>query len=402
MSAARSSRCSTRLLSRSRDSTSRTVRSGPGRGLLGHQVAQRGVAVLVDGGVEADVLAAPRHQVEDPVDVHAELGGDLRRVGVAAELALEGAAGAADLVELLDHVHGQPHDAGLLRDAAGDRLAHPPGGVGRELVALGVVELLDRADQAGVALLDQVEHRHLGAAVLAGDRDDQAQVGGDERVDGLAALLGEPLELLLGGRTSGRRPSCGRRGPRRGGARPSGRPRSSWRARPRRRRRGGGCGRSRRGRGRRCRGPRSRGSDRCGTCCHGTPSSSCRWTAPLRPHTCCTTSTVTRGFPGQTLDLSPGTTCERPAELPSCENSQGLLRAGPRRPTAPERLGQPHPVEDPGERERPVVPGLVAARDAAVPGRHLGAQQDVRAVRPRSPAAGRPTWRARRRAPGCR
>ncbi len=59
------------------DVEDRQVRAG--RGLLGHQVAQRGVAVLVDGGVEADVLAAPRHQVEDPVDVHAELGGDLLR-----------------------------------------------------------------------------------------------------------------------------------------------------------------------------------------------------------------------------------------------------------------------------------------------------------------------------------
>ena len=178
---------------------------------------------------------------------------------VAAELALERAAGAADLVELLDHVHRQPDDAGLLGDAAGDRLAYPPGRVGRELVALGVVELLDRADQAGVALLDQVEHRHLGAAVLAGDRDDQPQVGGDERVDGLAALLGEPLELLLGGAHRARRPSCGPRGPRPAGARPAGRPRWSWRARPRWRRRAGGCARSRRGTGRRCRGPRSRG-----------------------------------------------------------------------------------------------------------------------------------------------
>ena len=81
----------------------------------------------------------------------------------------------------------------------GDRLADPPGRVGGELVALGVVELLDRADQAGVALLDQVEHGHLAAAVLAGDRDDEAEVGVDEPLHGALALLDEPLQLGLGG-----------------------------------------------------------------------------------------------------------------------------------------------------------------------------------------------------------
>ncbi len=40
-----------------------------------------------------------------------------------------------------------------------------------------VVELLDRPDQAHVALLDQVQEGHAAADVLLGDRDDQAQVG---------------------------------------------------------------------------------------------------------------------------------------------------------------------------------------------------------------------------------
>ena len=145
------------------------------------------------------MLAAPRHQVQDPVEGHVELGGDLLRLRVTAELPLQGAARGADLVELLDDVHGKPDDPGLLRDAAGDRLAHPPGGVGGELVPLGVVELLDRADQAGVALLHQVQHRHLGTAVLAGDRDHQPQVRLDEPLDGALALLGEPDELVLVG-----------------------------------------------------------------------------------------------------------------------------------------------------------------------------------------------------------
>ena len=58
-------------------------------GLLRDQVAQGGVAVLVDRGVQADVLPAPGHQVDDPVEVHAELDGDLLRLRVAAQASRE-------------------------------------------------------------------------------------------------------------------------------------------------------------------------------------------------------------------------------------------------------------------------------------------------------------------------
>src|SRR5205814_8408625 len=62
------------------------------------------------------------------------------------------------------------------------RLADPPGGVGGELEATAPVEFLDRADQAEVALLDQVEQREATARVALGDRDDEAQVGLHQRV----------------------------------------------------------------------------------------------------------------------------------------------------------------------------------------------------------------------------
>ena len=62
-----------------------------------------------------------------------------------------------DLVQLLDHVDGDPDRARLVGDGPGHSLADPPGRIGRELVALAVVELLDGADQAERALLDQVE-----------------------------------------------------------------------------------------------------------------------------------------------------------------------------------------------------------------------------------------------------
>ena len=61
-----------------------------------------------------------------------------------------------ELVDDLDHVHGDADGARLVRHRARDRLPDPPGGVGRELKALAVVELLNRLDEAEVPLLNQV------------------------------------------------------------------------------------------------------------------------------------------------------------------------------------------------------------------------------------------------------
>ena len=92
--------------------------------------------------------------------------------------------------------------AGLIGERAGDRLADPPRGVGGELEALAVVELLRRPDQPERPLLDQVEEGQPLVAVVLGDRDDEAQVGLDHALLGLpvAALdrLGE-LDFLGGG-----------------------------------------------------------------------------------------------------------------------------------------------------------------------------------------------------------
>src|SRR5262249_42733140 len=113
-----------------------------------------------------------------PRDVHAL--GDLFRRWLAGELLNKLARGADQLVDGLDHVHRNADGAGLVGDGAGDGLADPPGGVGRELVAAAILELVHGLHEADVAFLDEVEELQAAVGVLLGGGDDQAQVGLDE------------------------------------------------------------------------------------------------------------------------------------------------------------------------------------------------------------------------------
>ena len=91
-------------------------------------------------------------------------------------------------------MHGNADGPGLVRDGPGDRLPDPPGGVRGELVPLGVIELLHRADQPEVALLDQVQEDQAAPDVPLRDRHDQPEVRLDEpllRPDPVGAELGE-------------------------------------------------------------------------------------------------------------------------------------------------------------------------------------------------------------------
>ena len=119
-----------------------------------------------------------------------------------AELLQELTGDADDLVDRLDHVHGDADRARLVGDGAGDGLPDPPRGIGGELVALRVVELLDGLDQTEVALLNEVEKQHAAPDVALGDRHDQTQVRLGHAALGLLIALGHALGqllLLLGG-----------------------------------------------------------------------------------------------------------------------------------------------------------------------------------------------------------
>src|SRR3954453_18015745 len=163
------------------------------------EVAELAVALVADGLVEADrlpgVLLDLQHLVRG--DVH--LLGQLLRGGLAPEVLEQLALDAAELVDHLDHVHRDADGTGLVGHRAGDRLADPPGGVGGELVALGVVELLHRADQTEVALLDEVQEGHAAAGVALGEGHHEPEVGLDELALGDLPVALDQVELAADG-----------------------------------------------------------------------------------------------------------------------------------------------------------------------------------------------------------
>ncbi len=122
--------------------------------------------------------------------------GDLVGRRLAAQFLDEEAADARELVDRLDHVDRDADRARLVGDGARDRLPDPPCGVGRELVAALVLELVHGAHQADVALLDQVQELQAAVRVLLRDGDDEAQVGLDDLHLGLVRDLLARLDLL--------------------------------------------------------------------------------------------------------------------------------------------------------------------------------------------------------------
>jgi hypothetical protein len=153
------------------------------------EVAKRMFAVLAHWRIERD--RAPR-RIEHPLDALdrlAQRGGDLLRCRLTLHRLLELVRGALDLADRLAHMHRQSDRPPLLGDRAGDGLADPPCRIGGETVAFGGVELLDRAHQADVALLDEIQQGQTAPDVFLGDRDDQPQVGLDQVLPGLAPAL---------------------------------------------------------------------------------------------------------------------------------------------------------------------------------------------------------------------
>src|SRR5216684_3864208 len=154
------------------------------------EVAKMRIFLLADRRFERDRLLRDLEDLPDLADGDVHPFGDFFGGRLAAELLHEGAGGADQFVDRLDHVHRDADRARLVGNRARDRLPDPPRGVGRELVAAAVLELVHRFHEADVAFLNQVEELQAAVGVFLGDGHDEAEVGFDEL---FLRLLGLPL-----------------------------------------------------------------------------------------------------------------------------------------------------------------------------------------------------------------
>ena len=101
----------------------------------------------------------------------------------ALVLLLEAGERLVDLVQRAYLVERQAHDARLLGQSLEDRLTDPPHGIGDELEAAGLVELLGGLDQPEVALVNQVGEAQSLILVLLGYGHHETQVGFGELLE---------------------------------------------------------------------------------------------------------------------------------------------------------------------------------------------------------------------------
>lgn len=161
-----------------------------------------GGAVFINSGVEGGGAECGGFEGGDFGDGEAEFFGELIVCGFAAELFGHLEGDAADFGDFVHEVDGEADGFALVGEGALDGLFDPPGGVGAEFAAFAGVEALDGFDEADVAFGDEVEEGHAEVGVIAGDFDDEAEVGADHDLLGLGVALADTIgegDFLLDG-----------------------------------------------------------------------------------------------------------------------------------------------------------------------------------------------------------
>src|SRR6266567_8932787 len=151
------------------------IRRRQGRVIL-DEIAEMTIIFLADRRLQAHRFLADLDDLPHFLSSNIHLLSNLFGRWFAPKILQQAAADANQAVDRLHHVHGDTNRASLIRARATTGLADPPGSVRAELVALGIVKLLYRSDQADIALLDQIQQAHATADVLFRHTDDETQI----------------------------------------------------------------------------------------------------------------------------------------------------------------------------------------------------------------------------------
>src|SRR2546425_301423 len=162
---------------------------GSQRRVVLDEVAQVAIILLTDGRFQAHRLLTDFDDLAHLLRTDLHLLGNLLGRGFAPQVLQQAAADADQTIDRLYHMDRYTNRASLIRDSTSNSLADPPCGIRAELVALGVVELLDSPDQTDVTFLDQVQQAHTAANILFRYTDNQAQVSLGQTALGLLAII---------------------------------------------------------------------------------------------------------------------------------------------------------------------------------------------------------------------
>src|SRR5215510_2501348 len=149
------------------------------------------VFLLPDRGLQRNRFARDFQYLPHFVERKIHAFGNFFRRRFASEFLDQMTGGSDQLIDRLDHMHGNTDCPSLIGDRTGNGLADPPCGIGAELVAALVFELINGLHETDITFLDQVEELETAVCILLGDTDDETKIRFDQ--------LGFPaLDLFLG------------------------------------------------------------------------------------------------------------------------------------------------------------------------------------------------------------
>src|SRR4029078_8882792 len=133
-----------------------------------------------------------QHRLGDFFLGDVEAFSDLSMRRLTAELLEQSARSLSDAVESARAIERNAQDARLFRESLKNALANPPHSVRDELDSFRLVELVSGANEAKVALIDQVRERNSLVLIFFRHGDDKSEVRPDKFVQRLLIIRANP------------------------------------------------------------------------------------------------------------------------------------------------------------------------------------------------------------------